>query len=1254
MNSSNDIAYIYYYDALGRLTSNFEYEESANYQILKNESIIKGVELLGSNVNASNYTETINGLIPYNLYLNSDYISVSSPKIAEFNTYHNVNKIKALDTKLIYNISFYIYTTRTVQDNYIKLIIIYSDNTTSNCKKFLNLKRANTYQFFKTEIELENTSSKYITGIMVKLTSIPNNNSFKISNLYISVGSSSIDKISDGTTTSEVSNLFSVNFKKVGESTITIKRVDYILDENYYHLSMSDLYNTYMNYLRNNNSFDLILSSTNVLKPKERIKVSYLTISFSGSNDIVMSNNLKFINESYNKYTYYINSIITSYENCLLPDNTYKNLIKQETVVNINNIEVASIYSCFDLYNRIVLEKSENGIIKYYTYNTYNKVLSERYYSDNTLVNTINYSYTNNIDSTIDNLFTYNESYDSFGRMVSSSESKTNSNISLVTNYYYDGKNRVNCININGNKNHIRYNNKDLVLEMYQRDDTINNYFFSYDSLNNMNAYFKLNALKKDSDVLPVERTYRDYSNNRLRVVRRKSINETVEKNTYFDKYGKVTNIDYGDISNLGIEISYNDTNKIEEINDFINNRSYEYNYDKDNKLIHYTEYDDNSNQLIIEVESDDRSYTYYRLINGIRTYNTYTFDYDNDRYITPRINKIINRLFILNISYTPLSKIGSKVYRLSNFYSYYGDNYSVTLNNTYLEVNGENSDLKEEVSYNINYSGESELFKINYEYNGILNSVSKVDILKKINTIFSNHYEYNYSYNSKNEVISDLIKEYNSSGTIINTSLTEYSYDNQGNILSIIKRNNNIIYSNRDFNYIDNKLASVYEYSDDNYIEYEYDYYGNVINKKYYNHNENLIKEEEFTYSFDRLVRYKKYNLNHVLESDYSYEYNYKGLRIKKIDNINNNIVDIIYNNDKIIYINNYELLYDNDEVIGINIDGKTYYYIKDEIGNIISLIEDGKEVTRYIYDSYGDHQVYELNQNGELVLNTSDSFIGNINPIRYKSYYYDNESNLYYLNSRYYEASIGRFISPDDIDYIDPSIINGLNLYCYCNNNPVMYSDGEGSFPILTLIIAGTFALGFGSSLFMNAVTNNWQLDWRDFLQAGVDGAFAVGATMLAMTGIGFAGSIAAGAAMGWSQYAIGAGIQGDSITLAGSLTAIGIGALGGAISGAGAANSANIEKNLIGLSDDGVRAIGAITNAANRKAAGIISAKGLQATLNLYGKTAFNAVQAAIPGTMRRLFLSSARKIALYTVLANVSQSGLNYGYKAWGLI
>ena len=56
------------------------------------------------------------------------------------------------------------------------------------------------------------------------------------------------------------------------------------------------------------------------------------------------------------------------------------------------------------------------------------------------------------------------------------------------------------------------------------------------------------------------------------------------------------------------------------------------------------------------------------------------------------------------------------------------------------------------------------------------------------------------------------------------------------------------------------------------------------------------------------------------------------------------------------------------------------------------------------------------------------------------------DFETGLYYLNSRYYDPEVGRFISPDDISYLDPDSINGLNLYVYCSNNPVMYYDPTG----------------------------------------------------------------------------------------------------------------------------------------------------------------------------------------------------------------
>ena len=91
-------------------------------------------------------------------------------------------------------------------------------------------------------------------------------------------------------------------------------------------------------------------------------------------------------------------------------------------------------------------------------------------------------------------------------------------------------------------------------------------------------------------------------------------------------------------------------------------------------------------------------------------------------------------------------------------------------------------------------------------------------------------------------------------------------------------------------------------------------------------------------------------------------------------------------------------------------------------------------------------------------------------INPIRYRSYYYDTETSLYYVSSRYYDPEIGRWISPE------PNVYNGefdegagllaYNVYAYCANNPVMYvdSDGEGIF-LAMAIGAGVGALISGA---------------------------------------------------------------------------------------------------------------------------------------------------------------------------------------------
>lgn len=119
-------------------------------------------------------------------------------------------------------------------------------------------------------------------------------------------------------------------------------------------------------------------------------------------------------------------------------------------------------------------------------------------------------------------------------------------------------------------------------------------------------------------------------------------------------------------------------------------------------------------------------------------------------------------------------------------------------------------------------------------------------------------------------------------------------------------------------------------------------------------------------------------------------------------------------------------------------------YFYRKDAQGNIIALLDNsGNTVVKYRYDAWGNHAVRD--ENGADIADASH--IGNRNPFRYRGYYYDTETELYYLQTRYYDPETGRFITIDGIEYLDPETINGLNLYAYCGNNPVMRTDETGT---------------------------------------------------------------------------------------------------------------------------------------------------------------------------------------------------------------
>ena len=124
-------------------------------------------------------------------------------------------------------------------------------------------------------------------------------------------------------------------------------------------------------------------------------------------------------------------------------------------------------------------------------------------------------------------------------------------------------------------------------------------------------------------------------------------------------------------------------------------------------------------------------------------------------------------------------------------------------------------------------------------------------------------------------------------------------------------------------------------------------------------------------------------------------------------------------------------------------------YFFDKNTLGDIVAIRdEDGDIVARYEYDAWGNVKV--MNPNGSI--NNSASFIGHINPIRYRGYYYDNETGFYYLQTRYYDPTICRFINADNYELVmqlGQGIVGGFNVYSYCFNNPIMLIDDGGFWP-------------------------------------------------------------------------------------------------------------------------------------------------------------------------------------------------------------
>ena len=115
------------------------------------------------------------------------------------------------------------------------------------------------------------------------------------------------------------------------------------------------------------------------------------------------------------------------------------------------------------------------------------------------------------------------------------------------------------------------------------------------------------------------------------------------------------------------------------------------------------------------------------------------------------------------------------------------------------------------------------------------------------------------------------------------------------------------------------------------------------------------------------------------------------------------------------------------------MQVNGTTYYYVTNLQGDVMGMVDtNGNTVASYTYDPYGK------------VL-TATGILAEKNPLRYRGYYYDSESALYYLQSRYYDPATRRFINADSYASTGQGLI-GHNMFAYCRNNPIIHLDPSG----------------------------------------------------------------------------------------------------------------------------------------------------------------------------------------------------------------
>ncbi len=697
-------------------------------------------------------------------------------------------------------------------------------------------------------------------------------------------------------------------------------------------------------------------------------------------------------------------------------------------IVGIKTVDNGTETNVSVSYNLIgqVLTQTEDGLTTENIYDLSGRVIKETQ-SDGTVTRVTRTVYNNNnqlLQKIGDQQ--YNEDDDDLipdFNGISSDNVYNNNNVG--DRYTYDAKGNVSTYtNIADNKTVNTYDSENRLVKTvtYENANTTANGLttrYIYNADGNLVQTVYPHQYNPANDNLDISGGVNEYTDSTIG--ERATYDENGNVLTYTDSFGKTTVNTYDSQNHLVKSVSGN------EITRYVYNGG-----DNLLQVIYPDQYNADDDNLNLSAESPVD--TYANSAVGDR----YTYDADG------RVLTYTNRYgCVTTNTYDSEGNLTSTARSDGTLYTFDKDgkieketfanglvrNFAYTSNQTV--VTGSNGVT---ATYNMNAFGEVSEYKLQngennksysytYDSDGNITSISLNGSLRQ-----------SFTYNSSNELVRVDDK-------VSNKSVT-YVYDFVGNITSV-----------KTYLYTTGALGSPlttqsYTYNSQNQrTDLGYDASGNLTSLNGYT----------FTWSGRRLTAAVNANTN------ISYTYNHNGIRTSKTVNGTTTYYEVDENNNVVkqyelvndAETNVIEFVYDSsNSPIYFTYNNATYYYEKNLQGDIVAILDSsGNTVVEYTYDIWGKLVS---------ITGTLADTVGTINPLRYRGYYYDTETQLYYLQSRYYSPELMRFISQDD-----PVLSNaqgepiGSNLYVYCLNNPVMNSDPSGNWVFTLGVSVGAAAL-------------------------------------------------------------------------------------------------------------------------------------------------------------------------------------------------